>query len=155
MGFQSRRSLSVLLLAGVALVGCNNGPDKPRQFGGSTVNPASGGLANQGQTQQWQGNNKPFPTNPQPGLTPLQTNQQNFGINNPAPGGPLNPAGGPAPAGVGGAPPTFQAIPTNNTLPAGVRQSQPTFAEDPTRPNTGPAFPPGAQPIQPPPGFRP
>ena len=138
MGFQTCRNLSVLLLAGVALVGCNNTPDKPKNIGSGPNNlPGAAGLANQQQLQDW--NQKPIPlksatTSPQGGLqpagNPLLGNTS--GSNLPANTG-FVPSG---PGNVGAPPPIFTPMPTNPTTRPGndVRTTAPSnFAADPFR----------------------
>lgn len=152
MGITSWRNASALLLLGVALVGCNSGPEKQKQFG-SAGTPTNGGLNNTGLQNQW--GSSQFPVAKQPNnLTPLNTNQPNqpnLGING-TPNGPHN-AG--FVNGVGAPPPLLPKLPNEPAHP-GVRTTTPppppatNFGVDsPANPNFGPA-----NPIQPPAGFQ-
>ena len=74
MGFNAWRNLSVLLLAGAALIGCNNTPQKNKESiglkGPQQGGPAGGiGQANKGGFPPGTPvgtNGQPFPTNPNP-----------------------------------------------------------------------------------------
>jgi hypothetical protein len=121
MGFQLCRTLSVLVLAGVALVGCQNTPDKPgKPFGGGPL-PGSGGVANQGAGQQFNG--QQFTGQQSPGAPqafPKAQQPATGGLTNPSP---FSPAGG---------------SPSNQTFgPTPLAPSVPTTPNFPQLPNTG------------------
>lgn len=152
MGFRTCRNLSVLLLAGVALIGCNNTPDKPKQFGsGQNFPPANLPSA---QNQQLQGNTQQFPK-----ASPLNTAGGSLQPNafpstlpnGPAPSKNFGPAPGLSndpviPSGIGAPPSTFPPLPRTGDL--GTAPSQTGFG---TQRNTAPPMPDGfGGPITPP-----
>ena len=168
MGLQSWRGLSVLLLAGVALVGCNNTPDKPKSFSGNGPTTLPGNLASQGQgpTQLMQSQNR-FPTanpgNPTaPNAFPGSIQGNGAANTGGLPGsfqgnGAANTSFTPAP-GTGGQLPTFPPLPkdpstsTNRSdiMPYPNVPSNSGFAADPLR---SPPLPGGVTPPQRPQGF--
>jgi hypothetical protein len=173
MGLQSWRGLSVLLLAGVTLVGCNNTPDKKYASGnGPTSLP--GGLANQNQnqgpTQQLQ-NRDPFPRVQSPNNPFAGGNQLNALPGSIQGNGAANTGGLPGSIqgngaantsftpGAGGQMPTFPPLPKDPVPGRSDISPQPYpgvpsgsgFAADPLR--NSPSLPGGMTPIQPPQGF--
>jgi hypothetical protein len=87
MGFKPWCKLSVLLLAGVALVGCNNGAEKDKKVLGPTGlnSPTNGALSNP--------NRDPFPTKDNL-ITPIGGVSQQNKASDPTFGIPANPNSG-------------------------------------------------------------
>jgi hypothetical protein len=145
MGFKYWRHLSLLVLAGAAIAGCNNTPTRPTTLGATNGNPPAGQQANQ----------KPFPIN----NNAVNTNNPNNnfrptgGANQPNNTNPFGPASNQDPG-------RFQPLPNNNPNPFGNPSPNPNPFGNP---NPSPApnpfapvpNPNGGNPVIPPPNPNP
>lgn len=114
MGLNTLRSLSVLLILGVALVGCNN-TDKDKKLIGANKGapPFSTGQVNtQGPTFP---SKQPFPTNPSPGLGAQPGPVFPATTGNVTPASPnFTPPGGLTPLGGSASPTPGPGLPSNS-----------------------------------------
>lgn len=131
MGFNACRNLSVLLLAGAALIGCNNGPQKNKEVitgkGPQAFQPGGAEQANKGGVPGSPVSSSVFPVKPDPNANPF--------LKASGPGQPaLNPSVQQPPA-VGGDPGRFAPM----SIPSGAGNSPPLVS--PFGPPANPASP--------------